>query len=331
MSTNIELENALCNQDKLLCKGFRGNKKLNLVLENSFCEIASFWLVHDDMSAKPYENCKMIMVNYANLWLVHTQVESQLKGAKLELRELKPHSLLLGACTSCPLIRSDLVASAVEIKHLKHKLAHSSHYHVLSPLCEMCGSLKGKLFHATKENTELKQEVAYLTSRLERTVVSEKMIEDDLSRVEESAIKSTYKLDVGFERCEDKGEKSAPKFIPSSNYHKEEETIKSTKAHCPSNPKPSFNPKREVSEETPKPRDEAFVCLFCFCAGHLNEFCFRCKRIEKMRFEYARNSYRDEFYYFLPHSYSRASAHTSSHALSRFSHGPNHRPYGFGS
>jgi hypothetical protein len=58
-----------------------------------------------------------------------------------------------------------------------------------------------------------------LTSQLERTVVSEKLIEDDLSQVEESATKSTYKLDVGFERCEDKGEKSAPKFIPSSTYH----------------------------------------------------------------------------------------------------------------
>jgi hypothetical protein len=93
----------------------------------------------------------------------------------------------------------------------------------------VCGSLKGKLLHATKENIELKQEVAYLTSHLERTVVSEKMIEDDLSRVLESATKSTYKLGVGFERCEDKGVKSAPKFIPSFNYHQEEKTIKSTK------------------------------------------------------------------------------------------------------
>jgi hypothetical protein len=41
------------------------------------------------------------------------------------------------------------------------------------------------------------------------------MVEDDLSRVEESATKFTYKLDIGFERCEDKGEKSAHKFIPS--------------------------------------------------------------------------------------------------------------------
>jgi hypothetical protein len=32
----IELENALCNQDKLLCKIFRENKRLNLELENSF-------------------------------------------------------------------------------------------------------------------------------------------------------------------------------------------------------------------------------------------------------------------------------------------------------
>jgi hypothetical protein len=45
------------------------------------------------------------------------------------------------------------------------------------------------------------------------------MVEDDLSRVEESATKSTYKLGVGFERCEDTDKKSAPKFIPSSTYH----------------------------------------------------------------------------------------------------------------
>jgi hypothetical protein len=92
-----------------------------------------------------------------------------------------------------------------------------------------------------------------LTSHLKRTVVSEKMIEDDLNHAEESATMSTYKSGVGFERCEDKGEKSAPKFVPSSNYHKEEETLKSTKTHYPSNPKPSFNPKREVRKETPKP------------------------------------------------------------------------------
>jgi hypothetical protein len=67
-----------------------------------------------------------------------------------------------------------------------------------------------------------------LTSHHERMVVSEKLIENDLSWVKESATKSTYKLGVGFERCEDNGGKSAPKFIPRSNYHKEEETIKST-------------------------------------------------------------------------------------------------------
>jgi hypothetical protein len=37
----VELDNALCNQDKLLCRVFRENKKLNLELENSFSEIAS--------------------------------------------------------------------------------------------------------------------------------------------------------------------------------------------------------------------------------------------------------------------------------------------------
>jgi hypothetical protein len=83
-----------------------------------------------------------------------------------------------------------------------------------------------------------------LTAHLEKTALSEKMIEEDLSWVEKSATKSTYRLGIEFERCEKKGEKSAPKFIPSSSYHKEEEALKSTKAHYPSNRKPSFNPKR---------------------------------------------------------------------------------------
>jgi hypothetical protein len=159
------------------------------------------------------------MVNYADMWIVHSQVACLLDSARLELRELKSRSLQLGACTRYHVLRSNLEASTIEIKNLKHKLDHSSHYSILSPLCELCGSLRGKLFHAIKENTglELKQEVAYLTSCLERTVVSEKMIEYDLSRVEESTTKFTYKLGVGFERCEDKGEKRAPKFIPTSN------------------------------------------------------------------------------------------------------------------
>jgi hypothetical protein len=91
------------------------------------------------------------------------------------------------------LLKSDLETCSIEIKELKHKLDHSSRYRVLSPPCEMCGSLKGKLFYAIKDNTELKQEVAYLTSSLEKTILSEKMIE-------ESATKFTYKLGVGFER-----------------------------------------------------------------------------------------------------------------------------------
>jgi hypothetical protein len=147
------------------------------------------------------------------------------------------------------------------------------------------------------------------------------MIEYDLNHVEESATKSTYKLGVDFERFEDKGEKGAPNFVPSSNYHKEEETLKSTKTRYPSNPKPSFNPKREVRKETPKPRDEVFICMFCGCAGHLDEFCFRPKRIEKMHFDYARNSYPDEFIDFPSRISSRSSFH--------FFYGPHHRSYGF--
>jgi hypothetical protein len=123
-------------------------------------------------------------------------VAGLLDSARLELRELKAHSTLLGACTSYPMLRSHLDAAAVEIKDFKHKLDHSSSYTVSSPPCEAYVSLKGKLFYATKENIELQREVAYLTARLEKTALREKMIEEDLSWVEESVIKSTYRLGV---------------------------------------------------------------------------------------------------------------------------------------
>jgi Fe-S cluster biogenesis protein NfuA len=107
------------------------------------------------MSAKLCDNCKMNMVNYVDLWLMHSHVASLLDGARLELRELKARSTLLGACTSCSLVRSNLEAAVVEIKDLKYKLDHPSHYTVLSPPCEACVSLRGKLFHATKDNIKL--------------------------------------------------------------------------------------------------------------------------------------------------------------------------------
>jgi hypothetical protein len=74
--------------------------------------------MHDDMSAKPCDNCKMIMANYADLWLVYSSVASLLDGAKLELRELKARSRLLDACTACPVLRSDLEAAALRLRIL---------------------------------------------------------------------------------------------------------------------------------------------------------------------------------------------------------------------
>jgi hypothetical protein len=101
-----------------------------------------------------------------------------------------------------------------------------------------------------------------LTARLEKTVLSEKIIEEDLSRVEESVTKSTYRLGIGFERCEKNSEKSALKFIPSFSYHKEEEALKPTKAHYPSNPKSSFNSKREAMKNPlSRERKLLFVCF----------------------------------------------------------------------
>jgi hypothetical protein len=168
----IEFKNAICNQDKLFYKIFRENKKLNLKLESASFKIATLRSAHDDMSVKSCDNYKMIMVSYAGLWLVHSHVASLLDGARLELRELKACVTLLGICTTCPLLRSDLETVVIEIKDLKHKLDHSYYYSVLSTSYEACVSLKGKLFHTTKKKTKLKQEVAYLIVRLEKTILT---------------------------------------------------------------------------------------------------------------------------------------------------------------
>jgi hypothetical protein len=61
------------------------------------------------------------------------------------------------------------------------------------------------------------------------------------------------------------------------------------------------------------------VCMFYGRAGHLDEFYFRRKRIERTRVEYARNSYRDEFIDFLPRAYSHVLPRFYSRALPRTS------------
>jgi hypothetical protein len=178
-------------------------------------------------------------------------VAGLLDGAKLELRELKARSTLLGACTSCLVLRSDLEAMTIEIKDLKHKLDHSSRYTILSPPCEACVFIKGKLLHGIKENTKLQQEVAYLTARLEKTALSEKIIKEDLSRVEESATKSTYRLSVGFERYEKKDEKSAPKFVPSTSYHKRRGSTQTNQNPLSIQSKAILQPKERSKERNP--------------------------------------------------------------------------------
>jgi hypothetical protein len=75
-----------------------------------------------------------------------------------------------------------------------------------------------------------------------------------------------------------------------------------------------------MKKNTPNPSEEVYICMFYDHVGHLGEFCFQCKRMEKRHVDYTRNSYHDEFIDFPSHFSSRAS-----------SHGPNHCSYDFGS
>jgi hypothetical protein len=173
---------------------------------------------------------------------VHAQVASQLESIIYELDELKTRPSLLDVCLECPKLKLELDAYSLNVKKLETKLLKKSHVLVNSSPCELCVSLKGKLVHGTNENTMLMQDVVYLTSRFERTKLSEKMVEEDLSRVDECVTCSIHKFDLGYERCEDKGEVSI-KFVPSSTYKDEEETLKAKQISYPLIPKPSFNSK----------------------------------------------------------------------------------------
>jgi hypothetical protein len=81
---------------------------------------------------------------------VYTQVASQLQGAKLELKELKARSLLLGAFLECPKHKLELDTRSLKVKELERNLLEKPRVSVTSSPCEVCGTLKGKLFHATK-------------------------------------------------------------------------------------------------------------------------------------------------------------------------------------
>jgi hypothetical protein len=69
-----------------------------------FSEIASLRSAHDDMSAKPCDNCNMIMVNCADMWLIHSHVASLLMvlGWNAESsKKLVPHFWVLALVARC--------------------------------------------------------------------------------------------------------------------------------------------------------------------------------------------------------------------------------------
>ena len=312
-----KLEDVVLRQDKLLCEALRENKGLKAKVESSHVELASLRSLHNDMSAEECASCAVVMDDLVKLKEVHARVASQLEGAQKELDELKAKSIPSGVCDLCPRLVLEIIRRSLKARHLESKLNNSSRYTVVSPPCTVCVSLKGKLFNAVKENNELTQEVEYLSARLERNTQSEKLVEEDLSRVEESFTRTNHKLGLGFERCE-KSE-SPTKFVRSSTYQIEEKTIKpKTIAYAP-NPKPSFNPKKPKAQSSMPKTKRDFICMFCGREGHLDDFCFRRKRIERRQMALTRNTRHDEFEF------------SSSRFASRASRGYGHPSYGYNS
>jgi hypothetical protein len=237
---SANLENVVAmRQNCDLVDVYHENNYFKAKLDGSHIDVSPLKSLHSDMSDKDCDFCLVVMKDLAKLWNVHAQVASQLESTICELDGLKAKPSLLDACLECPKLKLELDARSLNVKKLETKLLEKSHVSITSSPCEVCVWVKGKLVHATNENTMLMQDVAYLTSWLERTKLSEKMIEEDLSRVDECVTHSIQKLGLGYERCEDKGEIST-KFVPKFTYKDEEETLKAKQIPYPPNPKPSF-------------------------------------------------------------------------------------------
>jgi hypothetical protein len=100
---------------------------------------------------------------------------------------------------------------------------------------------------------------------------------------------STYKKGLGYERCEDKGETST-KFVPSSTYKDEEETLKAKQIPYPPNPKPYFNPKRAQVKPSFSNLDGVYFACFVVVRGTWTSFAFGAREWRRDMWTNARNS-----------------------------------------
>jgi hypothetical protein len=191
-SDNLEKVKQNCDRVDVCCENnyFKGK------LDGSHIDASPLISLHNDMSDKDCDFCLAVMEDLVKLQNVLAQVASQLESAICEVDELKARSSLLGARLECPKFKLELYAHSLNVQKPKTKLLEKSYVSITSSPCKVCVSLKGKLVHAINENNLLTQDVAYLTSWLERTKLSEKMIEEDLSRVDECVTHAIHKLDL---------------------------------------------------------------------------------------------------------------------------------------
>jgi hypothetical protein len=261
-----------CNDLKYdLADACHENNLFKAKLDGSHIDVSLIKSLHNDMSDKECAFCLVVMEDLAKLQNVYAQVASQLESTICELDELKARPSFQGACLKCAKLKLELDVRSLNVKKLETELPEKSHILVTSSPYEVCVSLKSKLVHAINENTMLAQDVAYLTLRFERTKLSEKSIEEDLSQVDECVTRSIHKLCSGYERCEPKGEIST-KFVLRSTYKDEKETLKAKPIPYPSNPKSSFNPKRVQRQTTSSSMpnlDGVYTCMCLWPCGSL--------------------------------------------------------------
>jgi hypothetical protein len=278
-------------------------------------------MVSDDVDCV---DCSVYLVELASLKDKHAYTCDELDVLRVEVAELKSRSVLLGACTSCPVLHGKIDEMHAYIVLLKAKLKE-----LVPTSCSTCEvhALKNlELAHYVNrlhvENDELRKMMGWL-SRHEPQL---RMMMETYKRQDGQALGSEK---VG-ESSGEGGEKIGDIQAPPKTYHKnayapKPNLLRNKLDRNPDPPifphstndfqkpikfksnlgnvffrkesekyseeksveKPSEKKPSEQPQPKPKPKLMRSHCDYCWRDGHKGEFCFKKKREERMAKEWA--------------------------------------------
>ncbi|XP_039811950.1 uncharacterized protein LOC120674919 [Panicum virgatum] len=144
------------------------------------------------------EECSIHMVSISELQSKHAVLVDKFDCAKIELEELRSHSVLLGACATCPILQTELNVAKCHIVQLE------KHTCPVLPECLTCPTFVAEISILKKDNAALEEENTHLRTILGWCSVREPQIGMTIAQ-----IKRGEHFGVGYDLKRTFGKKNA--------------------------------------------------------------------------------------------------------------------------